>query len=292
METTSADRASDQEKYPSPDTLKDLLAQHSFDPDDLTQMIDMAAVGIVALWWRNTNVEQWHAGHDIGALSDADMYRINTHTTAKVRERLRTWCRRQGIRAMGDIAEADRDFLEAVVYNLYRWFTNPKRRLITGVTIHEVVVRTLDNARAHREGDLTDDVTPESEIAVYHDEVERAAGYLLVCMDEHDPRSVFYVPALACVMWATGWWCLPGYPGHVDTVFAALNNPEHQHWRGEPVPPPPAGTDLARVKKLMLTRPWTLPEDVCEWLIYDIGEHYIRDSGNDTKGQVHLTTNG
>ncbi|MFE9693635.1 hypothetical protein [Micromonospora sp. NPDC005806] len=267
----------DDARYPSPAVLSDLLAQHGFDPDNLVQMIDMAAVGITVRWWRNTVVEDWHAGRDIGALSDADMYRINTHTTAKVRDRLRTWCRQQGVHTMSEIADADRDSLEAVVYNLYRWLTNPKRRLITGLTIYEVVARTLANARAHPDGDVPDDVTPDTEITAYREQVNMAAGYLLVCMDEHDPRSVFYTPAVASTTWATGWWCTPGYPSHVAAVFAALNNPDHEFWRGKPLPPPPAGTDLAKVQKLMVNRPWTVSEEVCEWLINEVGEHYIRD---------------
>jgi hypothetical protein len=27
----------------------------------------------------------------------------------------------------------------------------------------------------------------------------------------------------------------------------------------------------------MLTKPWEAPEAVCEWLIYDVSEHYIDD---------------
>jgi hypothetical protein len=73
------------------------------------------------------------------------------------------------------------------------------------------------------------------------------------------------------------WWGTPGYPVHVDRVFAAVNNPEHRCWRGRPVPVPPAGTDLAVVRRLMLTKPWQLPTEVCEWLVDDVGEHYISD---------------
>lgn len=83
-------------------------------------MVDMASVGITAMWWRNSVVEGWHAGTDVGALSDVDMYRINTHTTAKVRDRLRTWCRHQHIQTMRHVAGADRESLETVVRNMYR----------------------------------------------------------------------------------------------------------------------------------------------------------------------------
>jgi hypothetical protein len=263
------------ERYPSPAALGEILSQKGFEPDSLTQMLDLAAVGITAQWWRNTKVEDWHAGHDVGALSDSDMYRINTHTTAKVRERLRAWCRQEGVRTMAEVANADPVSLETVIYRLYRWFINPRRVLVIGSTLHDVVARTLANARAHPECDVPEDVTPETELAAYDDEVSRVASYLLVCMDKHDPRSVFYGPAVFSIMWAPGWWCRPEYPSHVDAVFAALGNPDHRRWNGEPIPAPPAEADLAMVRKLMLTKPWALSDAVCEWLMCDVGEHYI-----------------
>ncbi|WP_326550217.1 hypothetical protein [Micromonospora sp. NBC_01813] len=278
MSSRELDKTStDEERYPSPDVLREMLANHGFEPDNLAQMVDMAAVGITALWWRNTKVEDWHAGANIGALSDMDMYRVNTHSTSKVRERLKTWCRQQGVRSMTDVAGADPDSLEVVVYRLYRWFTNPKRVLVTGNTLYDVVAQTLSNARAHPECDVPDDVTPESELADYEKEVAGAASYALLCMDKYDTRSVLYGPAVFSIAWATGWWGKPGYASHVDAVFAALDNPDHRIWRGKPIPAPPSGTDLATVRRLMLTRPWQIPDAVCEWLIYDIGEHYILD---------------
>ncbi|MDT5024808.1 MAG: hypothetical protein QOE61_1234 [Micromonosporaceae bacterium] len=265
------------DRFPSPDILRALLAEHGYEPDDLRQMMDLAAVGITARWWRNTKVEDWHAGADIGALSDVDMFRINTHTTAKVRERLRTWCRQQRVRNLTDVAASNPDTLETVIYRLYRWFTNPGRRLVIGCTLRDVAATTLTNARAHPDCTLTDDVTVESELAEYHDDVAGAAGHLLTCMDKHDPRGVFYIPAASTIAWATGWWGKPDYPSHVDTVFAALQTPDHRFWRERPIPTPPAGTDMAHIREQMLTKPWDLSNDVSDWLINKVGEHYIRN---------------
>ena len=265
----------DAERFPSPDTLRTRLAEYGYDPDDLSQITSLAAVGITARWWRNTKVENWHAGSDVGALSDVDMFRINTHTTAKVRDRLRTWIRQQRIRTVADLVDADRDSLETVVYRLYRWFTDPGRVLVVGRTLQDVVATTLTNARAHPDCELTDDITVESELAGYDEEVAGAAGYLLTCMDRHDPRSVFFAPAVFTIMWATGWWGRPDYPTHVDAVFAALRDPAHRFWRGRPIPAAPTGADLAQIRKQMLTRPWDLTNDVCDWLLNEVGEHYI-----------------
>lgn len=59
------EQPTDDERYPSPAALRELLAREGFEPDDIAQMVDMAAVGITAMWWRNTKVEDWHAGSDI-----------------------------------------------------------------------------------------------------------------------------------------------------------------------------------------------------------------------------------
>lgn len=44
------------------------------DPDRLGPVLDLAAVGIVNSGWRNSPVEDWHAGD--GPLSDGDMLRV------------------------------------------------------------------------------------------------------------------------------------------------------------------------------------------------------------------------
>ncbi|OHV63466.1 hypothetical protein BCD48_38260 [Pseudofrankia sp. BMG5.36] len=227
----SPDGGADGARYLSPDTLRELLAEAGLDPDNLGQMLGVAAAGITVEWWRNTKVEDWHAGSD-GALSDVDMYRINTHTTAKVRDRLRAWCRQQSIRTMVDVAAADPGPLEHLLFRLYRWMINPKRVLVTGATLYSVVATTLANARADPDCDVPDDVTPASELAAYEEQVRQAAGSVLLSMDEHDPRLVFYVPALFSTLSATGWWGTAGYPAHVAAVFAALDNPNHPIWLG------------------------------------------------------------
>lgn len=52
-------------------------------------VLDLAAVGIVNSGWRNSPVEDWHAGD--GPLDDGDMLRINAHTTWRVRQIIRRW---------------------------------------------------------------------------------------------------------------------------------------------------------------------------------------------------------
>lgn len=276
MSTENQDaETADEQRYPSPDVLHSVLAKCGLDPDNFTQMIDLAAVGMTVSWWRNTHVEDWHAGSKIGALSDVDMYRINTHTTAKVRERLRGWRRQHHITSMAAVAKADPSSLEEVIVRIYRWLTNPRRVLITGRTLYDIAAETLANARKHPDCDVPDETTAETELAEFDDEVNRKVSYLLVCMDRHDPRSVFYAPALASTTWATRWWGKPDYPAHVDAVFAAINDPGHRFWQGKPIPPPPMGTDLDKTRRLMLNRPWELPAEVCQWLIDELGEHYI-----------------
>ncbi|GAB3002926.1 hypothetical protein [Saccharothrix stipae] len=56
-----------------------LRHQVGIDPDHVGAVLDLAAVGLVNSAWRNSPVEDWHAGD--GPLSDGDMLRINAHTT-------------------------------------------------------------------------------------------------------------------------------------------------------------------------------------------------------------------
>lgn len=55
-----------------------LREQGGIDPGRLGPVIDLAALGLVNAAWRNTCVEDWHAG---GRMHDGDMMRVNSHMT-------------------------------------------------------------------------------------------------------------------------------------------------------------------------------------------------------------------
>jgi hypothetical protein len=97
---------------------------------------DLAAVGIVNSGWRNSPVEDWHAGD--GPLSDGDMLRVNAHTTWRVREIMRRWRTEVGLTARSPMAALDwldTDDSDRLAVRIFRWLVNPTRRLPTGVTL-------------------------------------------------------------------------------------------------------------------------------------------------------------
>jgi hypothetical protein len=60
------------------------------DPADAAAVLDLVAVGMVNIGWRNSPVEDWHAQLRI---RDGDMLRINAHSTWRVRLIIRRWRR-------------------------------------------------------------------------------------------------------------------------------------------------------------------------------------------------------
>src|SRR5260370_6612402 len=65
-----------------------LRERGGIDPGRLGPVIDLAALGLVNSAWRNTCVEDWHAG---GRMHDGDMLRINSHMTLRARQIRRRW---------------------------------------------------------------------------------------------------------------------------------------------------------------------------------------------------------
>lgn len=70
-----------------PETLLGMLRERGgIDSGRLGPVIDLAALGLVNTAWRNTCVEDWHAG---GRMHDGDMMRVNSHMTWRARQILR-----------------------------------------------------------------------------------------------------------------------------------------------------------------------------------------------------------
>lgn len=66
--------------------LRRLLSARGLYPDDVPGLIRYAALGLTSMCWRNTVLENWHAG--AGPLSDADMMVENAKTSLMARHAL------------------------------------------------------------------------------------------------------------------------------------------------------------------------------------------------------------
>jgi hypothetical protein len=138
------------------DLLESLLRhQVGIDPFRVGQVLDLAAVGIVNSAWRNSPVEDWHAGSV--SLSDGAMLRINAHTTWRVREIVRRWRSDLGV-APGDsvavLDDLDVDDVELLAERIFRWLVKPSRRLPIGRTLAQVASTGLEEYVDHADSTM------------------------------------------------------------------------------------------------------------------------------------------
>src|SRR5437660_12141379 len=127
----------------SPDQEEHLIGEMlrergGIDPARLGPVIDLAALGLVNSAWRNTCVEDWHAG---GRMHDGEMLRINSHMTWRARHILRRWMTETGLAADGPLSALDcicGEDVEWLATRVFRWLVNPCRKLVTGATLAEL----------------------------------------------------------------------------------------------------------------------------------------------------------
>lgn len=131
-----------------------LRTKADVDPDNLATLLNLVAIGITNSTWRNSCVENWHAE---GRLSDGDMMRINSHTTDAIRRWLARWTTQIGITSASGTALAgvDMEEVDAFAIRLFRWATNPKRKLTIGITLGELAHTAEDLKEYEDHADLS-----------------------------------------------------------------------------------------------------------------------------------------
>ncbi|KOX19731.1 hypothetical protein ADK67_32910 [Saccharothrix sp. NRRL B-16348] len=239
-----------------------LRHQVGIDPHHVGTVLDVAAVGLVNSAWRNSPVEDWHAGD--GPLSDGNMLRINSHTTHRVRDMIRRWRTDCGIDAHSRTTELDELDIAAVdwlVGRLCRWLIDPVRKLPTGVTLADLAGDDLD--------EFTDHVTA-------------TLGGVANLAEDHSTHYAFRRVAAHGGLACRHWWGTPTWPGLVDRFVNALDDPTDPHWgqdgqRYSRLPPRPRRIkDSAGLRRLRLRHPWKLDETSANYLV-TAGIGYLRD---------------
>jgi hypothetical protein len=238
-----------------------LRYQVGIDPDRLGPVLDLAAVGIVNSGWRNSPVEDWHAGD--GPLSDGDMLRVNAHTTWRVREIMRRWRTDFTLTARSPMAALDgleTDYVAWLAARIFRWLINPSRRLPTGVTLADLAGDDLGEFTEHVDGTL---------------------GGFAATAERRGARFALYRAAAHGGLACPHWWGTPTWPELVRTFVHTLDDPGHSHWGPEGTwrtrlsREPAQVADRGGLQRILHDRPWDLEPVAARWIV-SAGIGYLR----------------
>jgi hypothetical protein len=229
-----------------------LLADRvGIDPGRLDPMADLLAIGLVHGCWRNTCVEDWHAS---GRLSDADMLRISSHLTKRVREHVGAWAAEKDLSIDGPTAQLDAltmPDVEDLARGLLGLLTSPARRLPNGTTLAELAGSDL--GEYEQEAALAlGGFTAEARARGIRYAVTRSAGH----------------GGLAC----PHWWSHPKWAALVSRFIAILDEPGSEHWgpdgewRRRLPPEPLVVQDRNKLRCILLAAPWELSTEAAEWI--------------------------
>ncbi|WP_143194316.1 hypothetical protein [Micromonospora sp. CB01531] len=242
-----------------------LADQVGIDPDRVGPVLDLAALRVVNNAWRNSPVEDWHAGD--GPLSDGDMLCINSHTCWRVRQIIRRWRREVGLATdadtgqLDDVSVDDWDWLAA---RIWRWLVNPQRLPPGGLPLVEVAGDDL--------ADFSDQVAGD-DLADFSDHVAGELGGWAAAAEERGGRHAAWRAAAHGGLACHHWWGTPTWPSLVDDFVTALDEPSHRHWgpdgqrRRRLQPEPAQVADRGALRKTLLREPWALQPVAAQWVV-------------------------
>lgn len=218
------------------------------DPDKLSTVLDLAAIGLTDAMWTHGPVMRWFGQRRI---TDGDLLRTTMHTVHHVRESLRDWRVSSGIGAEATVA----DFADAAtsapgfVSDLGVWMTDPSRALSTGDTYGVLAAGDRHEAVDHVAAVL--------------------GGFLRQIEDLGLPRTLLAAAAQAGLT-RYHWWGAPGWPAEVERIVALVSDPGRDEWGPDGrlasgLPPRTPHLDGELIRPALLHRPWTLRTDAAEW---------------------------
>ncbi|MEU6212800.1 hypothetical protein ABZ891_23235 [Streptomyces sp. NPDC047023] len=204
----------------------------------------LAATRITLAVWRNTPVENWHAGKS--PLHDGTMMRINAATTRVVRSML--------------------SFDHVNWIGLGLAIINPSRALPTGQSVLEL------GLACHNPDDPAHEADPREELAeMAQDAIAWGRAH---CLREKE----FGLRTLIEFFCASdnGWFGTPSWGRIVDRFATAVDDRENAHWRMHRDEPwfdewftnrPADIGDTTELRRLLLAGPDLLSEEVAEWCV-------------------------
>jgi len=215
-------------------SLDDLRAfareQLGLDPDvDRVATARLAAIGLTVQAWRNTSLEDLHAGdHVTGGFPDADMMRFNVATFRVVNE-------------LVGPGRCEWDALEAML-------TDPGRVLPGGVTVGALAGSEFEQ--------LASDVRNALSISRL---IEQRRGFSFLLM----------LLALQAGMSNKEWYGSPWWPDIVSVFIELLDDPASSAWKYDEHrgPIPSAASDRAALAEALLEKPESLDDQAIYWCL-------------------------
>jgi len=215
-------------------SLGDLIAfvreQFGLDPDlDRMGMARLAAIGLTVQAWRNTSLEDLHAGdHITGGFPDSDMMRFNIATFRVVSEQVGP-------------DRCEWNALEAIL-------TDPGRVLPGGVTVGALAGSEFEQ--------LASDVRTALSISRL---IEQRRGFPFLLM----------LLALQAGTSNKEWYGSPWWPDIVSVFIELLDDPASSAWKYDEHhgPVPSAASDRAALAEVLLEKPESLDDEAICWCL-------------------------
>jgi hypothetical protein len=114
-------------------------------------------------------------------------------------------------------------------------------------------------------------------------DADTALSTFAVLAEERGPQFAFARAVAHGGLACSHWWGHPNWPALAGQFVTALDNPADNHWgpggkyRARLPAEPPDVADRARLRRLLLARPWELSADAAQWLA-DAGIRYSTGS--------------
>ncbi|MGH3519356.1 MAG: hypothetical protein ACRDQ7_18445, partial [Haloechinothrix sp.] len=169
---------------------RDLVSGLGVDPADGSTVLDLAAVGVTKLAWRNGPLEDWHADRD-RKISNADMLRGNVATTRVVRQAVETL-------PLAPIVAAD------PFARVGQALTAPDRILPDGRTVADLAVTASD-------------------LQQFHEHVHTGVDRWSALASRHGLAAALWMLASVSGYEREHWWLSPWWPGVVDEFVRDLD---------------------------------------------------------------------
>ncbi|MFG2698017.1 hypothetical protein [Kitasatospora sp. NPDC048407] len=238
---------SDSHTLPNPQELIRYGAQecaNRFGHLDDDALLWLAATRITLALWRNTPVENWHAGKS--PLHDGTMMRINAATTRIVRSMLSF------------------DHVDWIAVGLA--IVNPSRVLPTGQSVLEI------GLTCHNPDDPAHEADPREDLAeMAQGAVSWGRRYRL-----HEKEFGLRTLIESLSAFDNGWFGAPSWGRIVDRFLTAVDDRENAHWRIHRDEPwfdewftnrPTDIADTTEFRRLLHAGPDLLSEEAAEWCV-------------------------